>query len=332
MRELIGPLSSVTELVQRYGGAVSPALYDPRCEHFMTPGIPGVIGYRSSYRCAVALGDPVCAPHDVDRFTERFRQACAVRGQSVVIANASEALTARCRRNDWGVVELAEELVVDPQHDPQAGPAGRELRKKVRRAEKWGVAVAEYRPRYSCDAALECELETVASAWLAARHGMQVYINQVLLFSQRVGKRWFYATTAGGRAIGLLELVRLDARDGWVVMHLLAAPEAPSGTTEALVTTAMRTLGDEGCHFLTFGPSPRGELGEMQGVSRVGELLARTVFSLAARAFHLDSKSRYRRKFQTSGEEKMYLLFNPPSIGMLEVIALLRAFNVSLPG
>src|SRR5690349_18331518 len=49
-------------LTIEHGGTVTGALLDPAWSLFHAPGIPGVIGYRRAFRCAIALGDPVCPP------------------------------------------------------------------------------------------------------------------------------------------------------------------------------------------------------------------------------------------------------------------------------
>lgn len=60
-------------LVVEHGNAVSAALLNPACSFFEASGIPGVIGYRAGFGCAVALGDPVCSP-------EHTRALAATRG------------------------------------------------------------------------------------------------------------------------------------------------------------------------------------------------------------------------------------------------------------
>ncbi len=323
---------SVPDLVVRYGGPVANGLLDSRCLVFRTHEVRGVIGYRESWGCAVALGDPVCAPHDVPRMAASFRAECARRGMSTVYAAASAEFAAVLSARGGAALEFGTTSVVDPRRDPQSGARGRELRKKVARASREGVVTHEYRPdRAGRDLALERALEDVVARWLRARRGPQIYVARVRLFEPRfAGRRWWYAR-AGEHVVGVLTLLRMESRGGYLFEHLLAAPGAPIGTTELLAAGALATLAAEGCRFATFGPAPSRELGAARNLGSGSESLARAVFSSASEVFHFDGRSRYQRKFQPERVEPSFLVFDPPRLGVRDVVGLIRAFNVFGP-
>jgi lysylphosphatidylglycerol synthetase-like protein (DUF2156 family) len=285
-----------------------------------------LIPYRKSLRCLVAIGDPVCDERHADQLAESFRLSCARRGWSTVFAAVSERFAERCVARGYAAVEFGEEHIIDPRRDAAAGAAGRELRKKLNRAQRAGVTVDEYVPY---DAVVEASMEAVAREWLSARRGMQVFVSPLYLFAERGGRRWFHAQREGV-PVGVLTLVRLDRLDGWLIEHLLATPHAPQGTTELLVTTALAALGEEGCGYATFGPAVLPRLGRLQGLRRASEAIGRAVFDAAGRILHIESLARFRQKFQPLRAEGSHLLFHPPRIGLCETTGLLRAFNVSL--
>jgi aspartyl-tRNA synthetase len=337
---------AVGDLVVRHGGPVANGLLDPRCALFRSPEVEGVVGYRDSWGCAVALGDPVCNIRDMPRLAARFREHCAARGQDTAYAAGSETIAAIVCGWGGAAVQFGETLTFDPRLDPQSGARGRELRKKVRRARREGVVVQEYRPERAArepapepepeepepepEPEIERALEEVVARWLAARHGFQLYMTRVRLFRPRVaGRRWFYAR-AGSRMLGVLSLLRLETRRGYLMEHLLAAPGSPVGVTELLVTDCFAALKAEGCTFAAFGPAPSAELGRVQNLGSVSEAFARFVFSTSSRLFHLDGRRRFQRKFQVASAEPVYLVFDPPRVGPLDVMALMRAFNLSL--
>jgi lysylphosphatidylglycerol synthetase-like protein (DUF2156 family) len=320
---------SVGELVVQYGSAVSSALLDPACTIFRSPGIRGVIGYRVGLGCAVALGEPVCAPEDVSRLADAFRDFCKARGWHTTYAVAGPAFKEIAVAKGYAAVEFGEELILDPQRDPEAGSKGRELRKKVNHAKRDGLGVLEHDPAAGRDARLEGAMENVAKAWLEGRSGPQIFLAKVRLFADPEGKRWFYAKQ-GDEVVGVLTMLRLESRDGWLLDHLLATPDAPIGTTEILVTAGLAALRQEGCRFATFGAAPAAQLGVIENLSPFSETVARSVFNAAGRVFHLDARSRYRRKFQVSRTDPSFLLFDPPRLGLRETVGISRAFNVSL--
>lgn len=322
--------AKLIELIRRHGGSVSHALLDPTCSTFQLPGVNGVVGYRPSWGCAVALGDPVCQLDDTATLFDAFRAYCRRRGWRTIYAVASERLAALAAERGYASLLFGEELIFDLRRERQQGPEGRELRKKVRKAERQEVFVSEYRPDGWRDEDLERAMERVSSSWLAARRGPQIYLADIRLFTEPAGKRWFYAGWAE-RIVGVLNTVELEARQSHLIDHVLATPDAPSGTSELLVARTLETLGAEGCRCATFGPAPSLSLGPAVNLGRVSEALARAAYNTAARIFHLDARTRYRRKFQVDRSEPSYLLFDPPQLGPREVMGVLRAFNLSLP-
>ncbi len=56
----------------------------------------------------------------------------------------------------------------------------------------------------------------------------QIYIAQVSLFQDRLGKRWFYAE-CGGCLVGVLTLDRMEASGGWFLSHMMILNDAPVG-------------------------------------------------------------------------------------------------------
>lgn len=319
----------VATLVRRYGGPLSSGLLDPSCALFAAPGIEGAVGYRAAWGCAVAIGDPVCANADAGRLADAFRMHCRERGWHTAYAGAGRSFAELARSRGYALIEFGEELLLDPRRDPQAGPRGRELRKKVNHARRAGLCVVEYDRTMLRDPALEVAMENTARAWLAARQGPQIYLAHVSLFDAPEARRWFYALHEG-RVVGVLCCLRLESRGGYLLEHILAAPDAPGGTSESLIVAALAAFGAENCAFATFGPAPAPQIGRIEGLGRRSERLARQVYAWSNRTFHLDARSRFRRKFQVSSEEPAFLLFDPPRVGVREVFGLMRAFNVSL--
>jgi lysylphosphatidylglycerol synthetase-like protein (DUF2156 family) len=317
----------VRPLVTRYGGAFANALQDPSVHLLRAPGIDGAVGYRGSWGSAIALGDPLGDDTDRLALAQTFRAHAHSRGLTAIFAGASAGFTEEMAALGCGAVRFGCEIILDPRRDPTAGKGGREARKKVTRALRAGVEVSEYLPGVFTDADLERLLSDVARSWLSARRGPQIFLAPVRLFSERSGRRWLYAR-CHQRVIGVLSMDRV--RSGWLFEHVLATPDAPSGTTELLVVRALAMLGGEGWGFVSFGPAPSLELTRTIGLSWVSDRLARAVLDTCAHVFHLDNRTRYRKKFQPVRVEDLFVLFDPPAIGLREVYGLMRAFNVSL--
>lgn len=317
----------VVPLIRRWGGLTSDALLDPNCKFFSTPHIKGIIGYRIVSNCAVVFGDPVCAPVDIPSLTQAFHQNCLERGNSVIYLMVSEkfakwAIQHTCK----SLIEYGEELYLDPHCHPMErhGTHASLVRRKVRHALKEGTAVNEY---LSQDPQLEHAMEEVGRAWLQSRRGPQVHISRVYLFNDRFGKRWFYAQK-GEEIVGVVVLNQLQAKQGWLLNHLMIKPDAPHGTQELLVISALEALQREGCHFVSFGAVPSSQLGEMRGVGKFSSWLSPLIYKMIYKIFHLHGLKMFWGKFHPEAE-RSYLLFSQSGIGLKEIIALMRAMNVS---
>lgn len=190
--------------------------------------------------------------------------------------------------------------------------------------------VREYKPLVDGrDLVLEAEMEELAQAWLAERHGLQMYVTPIDLFGLLDGRRWFYARHLE-HISGVLTAVQLDAIDGFMLDHHLVTADAPIGTSESLVVAALHRFGDEHCRWVSFGPAPAHEIGEIHGLSLLSTRVARFLFRTANDALELDSRNRYRKKFQVARTEPAYLLVSPRHVGLREAAGFMNAFHFSL--
>jgi hypothetical protein len=78
------------EYVKRFGGCGSIAILDPGCSVFSHPEIDGIIGYNQAYGCAIAFGEPLCAPEHTHRLSKAFHHYCRQQRLSLLYAIVSE--------------------------------------------------------------------------------------------------------------------------------------------------------------------------------------------------------------------------------------------------
>lgn len=316
----------VLKCVRRWGGATSDAVLDPNSLIFNIPTIDGLIGYRMESHTAVVLGDPICATSDIPLLAHAFHRYCQEQHLHTIYIGASESFAQWAIKNICAAfIEFGEEIIFDPQFDPTKGPKGSLVRRKMRHAIQEGTTVKEY---LSPDKQLEEGLNQVKAAWLQARRGPQVYISHIKLFENRWGKRWFYAQQ-GDRLVGILILNRLEASQGWLLNHLMLTPDAPHGTPELLIITAIETLRKEGCTFLTCSFVPSQYLGKINGLSRHSEWIIRKVFQAATYLLGLNGRKKFWEKFQPQSKSS-YLLFSHSHIGLKDIFGLIHSLNVSL--
>jgi lysylphosphatidylglycerol synthetase-like protein (DUF2156 family) len=222
------------------------------------------------------------------------------------------------------MVEFGEELVLDPLDDPRekTGPDASLVRRKVKHAAHEAVSAHEY---LQSDSALEKKIEQLGHAWVDHRKGMQLHISNVYQFDNRHGKRWFYAKKADN-VIGVLTLNQLKTHCGWLLNHLMVTPDAPHGTSELLVTSALEALKMENCRYVTVGIVTNKTLGKIVGLGKFSKWAAHRLFKVARKMVNLDGLNSFWTKFDPK-RESSYVLFSRNRISIRELIGLRLALK-----
>ena len=307
---------------------MASSLLDPRYRIFSTDHVDGFVGFRPGWGAIVVLGDPVCPPDEWGFLVNSFFASPRVRGRPIVFAATTRAFSRWARRRGMGTIAFGEEVVLDPRLDLCIGKAGAKLRYSVNHAARQGITIEQYRPELGVDRTVEREVQAVSEAWLHGRRGLQMYAADLQLLTGRSARRYFVARSAG-TAVAALVAIRMASRDGWLIDELMHVPDAPRGCSEALVVHALDQLGEDGAREVSFGVSMAGDVGEMRGLGRWSQFLARQAFGVIRRRAHLDNRFAFRAKFQPLRVEASYLVFNPPCVTIRSLLAMMTAFNVS---
>lgn len=316
----------IVQKVREYGGTTTDAILDPLCKAFFIPEVDGFIGYRQEDEFAIALGDPVSSLEDQDKLHSAFKEAMEKEGFKVIYALISLRFANWLKEHGFPIlIELLEVPYLNPQQSPmdKTGTRGSLVRRKVKHAIKEKVEVSEYTEK---DETLQKAMEEVGTAWLNARQGPQIHISHIRLFSDTFGKRWFYAKK-GKKIVGVLLLNRVKAQGGWLLNRLMIRPDAPHGTPELLVVTALNKLKDEGCQFVSFGMIPKDKVGRIEGLNPITAYLTRQGFKLASIFYRLDGLRKFWEKYQPETEPS-YIAFT--EVNLASIKGLMKAFNASM--
>lgn len=319
---------NVVDCVRRLGGSCSAAILDEATSIYSIKPVDGLIGYRLENSSAVVYGDPVCQTEDWEVLVQSFHDDCAEKDLGIVYISTSETFARWAHARFCGtLIQFGKELVLDPHDDPQklTGTHASLLRRKVRHAIKEGVVVHEL---LTPDPHIQAGIEQVRDRWLNGRQGLQIHISNPRVFSDREGKRWFYAQE-NDRITGVVVLNQLQNRKGWLLNHLMHT-DAANGTPELLVSTALDALARENCHYVTFGTVTATELGEINGLSQLSSWMCSRLYRLITWMFHLESRPKFWEKFHPRAEP-LYLLFSRKTVRIRELRALMRALNIKIP-
>ena len=314
------------EWVRSYGEDNSDAVLSPGIRTFSSPVISGFIGYRQVGEVAIVFGDPVAQEADKFSLASKFHAFCKQQKFGLIFVAASASFRDAVFPSLCSIsLEFGEKCFFNPQDNPydHHGDRGSLVRRKVRRAKGMGVTVHEY---VEACAETETALENVVTGWLASRKGRQIYLSAIALFSYRAGKRWFYAK-AQEKVIGVLVLNRIEARSGWLLNHVMTVPEAPSGTSEALIIFALETVAKEGCEFVTVGSVPKSSLQSVQGIRGVIQLFVSGLYRILVKTLNLMRLREFWSKFEPKAEPSLLLLGDVP-FSLKALLSLLKGLHM----
>lgn len=101
-------------------------------------------------------------------------------------------------------------------------------------------------------------------------------------------------------------------------------PGAPNGTSELLVTTAMRELAQAGVPTATFGAGAKDTFEAVNGIGNLrGKILA-DVYKGISRTFGLTRKSHFREQFGAK-QEALYICYPAHGLGLSGINAIMES-------
>jgi lysylphosphatidylglycerol synthetase-like protein (DUF2156 family) len=160
----------------------------------------------------------------------------------------------------------------------------------------------------------ELRQETVklCQRWLRTRRAVTSFGWLLALdpFRHAAHKRFFTARDETGSLIGLLAASAIPARHGWYLEDVLRVPDAPQGTADLLVVSALRQFQTEGAQLATLGTSPLATdgddyfAGEHKQIERALKMTAARLGSF----YNFAGLRRFKAKFVPSFWESEYVL------------------------
>jgi lysylphosphatidylglycerol synthetase-like protein (DUF2156 family) len=307
------------QLVHRWGTFISELILDTPSKFFRTSEIEGFVGYLEVNRVAIVIGEPICAAENKPKLASAFQKFCEEKQLNSIYFLVSEPFA------KWAIdhgchilIEIGEEVIFDPSHDPLEKHQGYKLRNNIHHAQHLGLTVKEY---LSFNADIEKAILDLGREWVQARRGPQIYLGKLNFFENRADRRWFYLQDQEQKIIGAALLTNLEACQGWLLKFLITAQNVPRGASELLMVSILETLRNEECDHLTYGMIPSDHLGETIGLNTIETWIAKGGFKIAKWLFHLEQRKTYWQKYHPT-TEPTYLLFGNRSIGLKELRAL----------
>ncbi len=316
----------VLELLRRHGhGPTSFQILERGFSYWF--GEEAAVGYVDAGGWRVAAGCPVCAPERVGDVAARF---VAAAGRPVAFFGVEPDFLSALERA--GVVHDALQVAEQPDWDPRGytteGRDRRSLRAQVNRAEHKDVRVRRISPDDLARApgSLRAEIEQVLDAWLDSRRmSVMRFMVDLEPFSFPEERR-YYVAERGDQPVGFLAAIPVFGRSGWFFEDVIRVPDAPNGTAELLIHTAMTEAKERGEPYVTFGMAPLAGVEPGPGRHRWMRAVLHLCFDRLGALYPFAGVRSFKARFRPDRWTPQYLVACPGPVRVRTFQALLGAF------
>jgi phosphatidylglycerol lysyltransferase len=320
------------DLIARFGwNAMSYQILNRGIRLWFSEDRNAVIGYVEGYGFRVVAGAPVCDPVELPGVIGKFHEDTAASGKRVCYFGAHERIeTIMKKSGPVSTLLLGSQPVWRPESWTTRVSAKASLRAQVSRARNKGVDVTVW------DADLaegNADLQRCLREWLATRGLPPMHFLVEPDTLDRIYDRRIFVAAKDGRNIGFIVASPVPLRNGWLIEQIIRGAEAPNGTAELMLDTAIRHLANSGSDYVTLGLSP---LSARSGIPQVPlpawiNLLLRGVRVLGSRFYNFDGLDSFKAKFLPESWEPIYAISNEPHISLRTLYAIAGAFSGMSP-
>ena len=320
------------DLIVEYGwNAMSYQILNPGIRLWFPEGSTGVIGYVEAYGFRVVAGAPVCPPDRAMELVAAFQSDASAAGKRVCYFGAEEQIAVFMR--ELGPVArmlLGSQPVWHPGGWTSRVSSKASLRAQFARARNKNVSVS----LWSSDRAMRNkELEQCLYEWLGTRglppmHFLVEPDTLARLYDRRV-----YVADRDGKSVGFIVASPVPLRNGWLIEQIIRGADAPNGTAELMLDTAMRDLAQLDAEYVTLGLSP---LSVRSGIPQVDlpfwmNLLLDGARVIGSRFYNFDGLDSFKTKFLPERWEPIYAITNETHISLRTLYAIAGAFSGTSP-
>lgn len=194
----------------------------------------------------VALFDPI--EGDAQSLARPLRRAARAQNRIACSYKISARQAARARRQGWAVLHMSDEAMITPANHHTQGASYRQLRRKLRQAEKAQVTIAQAGPELPLR-----DMARVSGAW-EAKHGVPRGLTMGRFDDIYVGAQTVFLAYKEARLVGFVSF-HATAQE-WCLDLMRVLPDAPDGTMHLLVQHAIEAAAKADVPILSLAAAP----------------------------------------------------------------------------
>jgi hypothetical protein len=245
--------TTLLSLLQRHGwNATSFQVVETGFRYWFDPEGDAAVAFLDTGGAWVVAGAPIGPIERSEAIARRFAGDARRRGKRI----AYFAVEPRFLEHvPMPALTIGEQPSWYPRGWSERHRGHRGLKEQLRRARAKGVTVTRVSSSVAASE-LRPELEQLIARWLSTRVMPPMSFLVALEPFVFPEERRYYVARTKEKVAGLLVAVPVYDRGGWFFEDILRDPQAPNGTTELMIDTAMRDVAADGCSFVTLGLAP----------------------------------------------------------------------------
>lgn len=195
---------------------------------------------------SVALFDPIRG-YTIETLAP-LKHHAAGRNTAACLYKCSAKPALSARKSGWKVLRIAAEAVINPQSFSESGSSKRQLRRKLRHAEKAGIDVRE-----ASDTLPLTQLAQVDESWHNG-HGVAHGTTMGQFEPEYIKDQKLFVAWQEGTIIGFVSFHLADTE--WCLDLIRMGPDAPDGTGHIMIRAAISAAADQGITRLSLAAVP----------------------------------------------------------------------------
>lgn len=313
-------------LVKEYG-------WNSTAYQILNPGIAlmasvrgdAITGYVDYGWFRVAAGVPVCRPERLIEAMAEFEANAAESGRRVCYFYAEERVREMTAElDDYCAVQIGTQPVWHPREWAATFDTHASLRAQLNRARNKGLRVVEWSRAQATE---NPALQHCLDEWLTDRRMSELhFLVEPATLGFLNGRRIFVAERAGA-PLGFLIASPIPLRRGWLIEQVIRGREAPNGTAESLIDTAVRAFAADGDEMITLGLAALNQ----REVRVRNPAWLQALFTWARahgrRFYNFGGLDTFKAKFRPHHWEPVYMLSREPQFSFVNLIAVAGAFT-----
>ncbi len=347
-------LEDARQLVLRHGwNASSYQILHPRLRFWFVTRDDApcaVIAYARRHRVRMVAGAPICHDNDLHQVLQLWEKEATKNAETVCYFGAGTRLKnvfdSAPFSSRYATILLGAQPVWRPCDWSDVVKKHSSLRGQIQRARNKDVIIERYRGDHapSCSDDETCatltedvldELRGALDDWLDTRPLPPLHFLVEPQLLPRLSDRQIFVARFGNRVVAYLVLTPVPARAGWLVEQIVRRSDAPNGTTQLLVDSALQASARGGCDYFTLGLTPLWQPEEFQRELHAHPFWLRAVWwwleAHGRRFYNFGGLRDFKTRLQPHHWEPIYAISNTPHFSPRILLAVIGAFSDRAP-